>query len=150
MTLGISPQKISINSSKGQAVCENFSLKGDKDIIFDGEIKWSYIKSEKISDYNISSEELEISSFYPTKINPGKYEICINAKNKGKYYGALLYSAEETSFGIGSWIELEISGVDEKNYITGGAIGKESTILVSGLFIFFILLLALLVIIFRK
>jgi len=105
---GISPGTIKLSIKQNEIVCENFTLIGNEENVFNGEVKWSRENSRNINQYNLPSEELKISAEIPLKIKAGEYQICVSAKNSGNYYGALMYKLDNSSYGIGTWIELEV------------------------------------------
>ncbi len=110
LTLGISPGTIKISEKTNEIVCRNFTLLGDDYRIFNGEIKWSNENSKNLIDYKISSDSLGIYPQIPSEIKSGTYPICISSKNSGNYYGALMYKLNNSSYGIGAWIELNVNG----------------------------------------
>jgi len=124
-TLGISPAEIKISEKQNQIVCENFTIFAEGNSQFSGELKWSKEDSKNLNEYTLSSEELNINASFPKEIRAGKYQICISAKNKKNYFGALIYKMKNSSYAIGTWVKLNISrdnSVQEIFSITGNAI----------------------------
>lgn len=105
-SIGISPGDISFSGSTNRQICSNFSVIGDG--TFKGEIKWSAKNSKNIIDYNLTSKNLQINDSFPIETIRGNYKICLSARKAGNYHGAILYKLENSSYGIGSWIELDI------------------------------------------
>ncbi|VVB83411.1 Uncharacterised protein [uncultured archaeon] len=120
---GISPGTIKISEKINEVVCKNFTLIGEGNNIFNGEIKWSNENSRNILDYKISSDKLKINIEIPSGIKAGTYQICISAEKGGDYYGALMYKLNNSSYGIGTWIELN---AESGNFfsMTGSAINN--------------------------
>ena len=146
-TIGISPGTIEISEKTNEIVCKNFTLMGEEGYIFNGEITWSNEKSKNIVTYTIPSDNLNIDSQIPSGINPGTYQLCLSSKIAGNYYGALKYKLNDSSYGIGTWIELNVSG---KNFLslTGKTIGGISP---EKIFYFTpLLLFAILIFLFKK
>jgi hypothetical protein len=110
LDFGISPGIIKLSEKPNEIVCKNFTIIGGNEDIFNGNIKWSNTNSKDISDYKISSKELNINSTIPSEIKAGKYQICISSEKAGSYYGALMYKINNSSYGIGTWIELKVEG----------------------------------------
>jgi hypothetical protein len=104
--LGISPEEIRVDAKVEELGCSNFSLFGN--VNFLGEVKWSKIETKDLREYILSSEDLDIAINFPDKAKEGKHEICFTGKREGNYYGVLLYKAEGTGYGIGTWIKLNL------------------------------------------
>ena len=107
-TFGISPGTIKLSEKINEVACKNFTLLGDNASFFNGEIKWSHENSRNILDYTITSDKLKINSQLPLEIKPGTYSICISSETAGNYYGALKYKLDNSSYGVGTWIELDV------------------------------------------
>ncbi|GIU68464.1 MAG: hypothetical protein KatS3mg093_350 [Candidatus Parcubacteria bacterium] len=142
--IGISPEEISLYSYVGEKVCSNFSLIGEFNFL--GEIKWSKEKSKELKDYVLSSEELGIKTYFPKEIKKGNYEVCFVGNKKGSYYGVILYKAEGTNYGVGTWIELNLKD-NESILSSTGFVIKEiknleniNKILILNLFLNFLVL----------
>jgi len=148
---GISPGTIKLSEKPNEITCGNFTLIGEGNDIFNGDIKWSKENSRNINDYIITSEKLKINSEIPSKIKAGTYQICISAERGGNYYGALMYKLNNSSYGIGTWIELKVEGENSIQNIlslTGNAIKK--TDLKKNIFIHPVLLIIILILLLRK
>jgi hypothetical protein len=157
LDFGISPGDIHLVAKKGEMVCMNFSLIGGDDMVFSGDLRWSKTKTRDVNDYNIEEGSLKISSLYPIRTGHGKYQVCLSGEKGGNYYGALLYRIEDEAYGIGAWIDFEVSepGLIEKtsetiNLLTSRVAMKNN--LKSNLFLIllFLLLTFLLIIIIKK
>jgi hypothetical protein len=107
---GISPGIIKFSEKQNEMNCKNFTIIGGSENIFNGNVKWSNKNSKDISDYKLSSEELSINTTIPSGIKAGQYQICISSGRAGNYYGALMYKLDNSSYGIGNWIELKVEG----------------------------------------
>jgi hypothetical protein len=152
---GISPGIIKFSEKQNEINCQNFTIiGGDKDI-FNGDVKWSNENSKDISDYNLFSKELNINVTLPSGIKAGQYQVCISSEKSGNYYGALMYKLNNSSYGIGTWIELKVEGnnpIQNILSLTGSTI-KEMSYQKAFLFtpiLFFIILFFLLVKLKRK
>jgi hypothetical protein len=110
LDFGISPTIIKISEKPNEMNCKNFTIIGGSEDIFNGDIKWSNANSKDISNYKISSKELNINTTIPSGIKSGQYQICISSEKSGSYYGALMYKLNNSSYGIGTWIELKVEG----------------------------------------
>ena len=124
---GISPEAINLDGNTGENICGNFSLIGDSKIVFNGSIAWSETNTKTISDYSLSSGSMSLKAAFPQEAGPGRYMLCVTGSKPGRYYGALFYKVESMSYGIGTWIYLNINGneVDNYNYFTGSAIEDD-------------------------
>ncbi len=110
--VGISPGAIKLSEKQNEMLCANFTIIGENENIFNGNIKWSNENSRKINDYIIPSEKLKINAAIPSGIKAGPHQICISSSRGGDYYGALMYKLNNSSYGIGTWIELKVEGGD--------------------------------------
>jgi len=110
LDFGISPGIIKISEKQNEISCKNFTILGGEEDIFKGDTKWSNVNSKDISDYKLSSKELSINATIPSGIKSGQYQICISSEKAGNYYGALTYKLNNSSYGIGTWIELKVEG----------------------------------------
>jgi hypothetical protein len=151
INFGISPKHIEIMTYPESESCANFTLTGDRLVVFTGEVLWSNYKTKNINDYTFSSEEVGIRAVYPKIATPGTWKICCSSKAGGKHFGALLYRVYETNYGIGTWVDLEIekSTSGRPSLITTFAIEELPTVkhTLFGLgFLLLILLLILLMI----
>lgn len=125
--IGISPGTIILSEKQNEIACTNFTIIGEDENIFNGDIKWSNENSRKINDYTMSSEKLNINATIPSGIKAGQYKICISSKRAGNYYGALMYKLNNSSYRIGTWVELKVEGENSiKNVLslTGSTIEK--------------------------
>lgn len=110
LNFGISPGIIKFSEKQNEVSCQNFTIIGENANVFNGNIKWNDKDSKDISDYTLSSEKLNINATIPSEIKSGKYQICISSEKAGNYYGALMYKLNNSSYGIGTWIELKVEG----------------------------------------
>jgi hypothetical protein len=110
LDFGISPGIIKLSEKPNEISCKNFTIIGEGEDIFNGDIKWSNANSKDISDYKISSKDLNLNTTIPSEIKTGQYQICISSEKAGNYYGALMYKLNNSSYGIGTWIELKVEG----------------------------------------
>jgi len=142
---------IKLSEKPNEITCGNFTIIGERNDIFNGDIKWSRENSRNINDYIITSEKLKINAELPLEIKAGTYQICISAESGGNYYGALMYKLNNSSYGIGTWIELNVEGenlIGDIVSLTGNAI-KETDF--KKIFLFTpILLVIILILLLRK
>jgi hypothetical protein len=123
LTIGISPATIKLSETQNEITCENFTIFSESGFLFSGEIKWSKENSRDINQYTSSSKDLKINASFPNWINAGQHQICISAENKGNYFGALTYKMSDSSYAIGTWIELNVTKDNsELSPITGNVI----------------------------
>lgn len=108
LTLGISPEKIKLSGEINKEICGNFSIIGNENSLFLGEVRWSMENSKDINRYVVSSQEIKINAFFPKEASSGKYQICLSSEKAEEYYGILMYKLKDSSYGIGTWIELNI------------------------------------------
>lgn len=111
--LGISPAKIEIKGETGNKICKNVYLFSDYDGYLIGKTKWAKSGGKDFRNYNLDAENLYMGVEYPRRINVSdkkEIEICLIAEKPGDYYGALVYSTENGSAGIGTWIYANILG----------------------------------------
>ncbi len=152
ISIGISPEKLEFYGQRNELICRDFSIFGDNSSLFEGQIKWSRIDSKILSDYKFDSSSLKINTSFPTLINPGKYKICLSSKNSGNYYGVLMYKLQNSSYGIGTWVDLQITGnslIEKINLISGETIQNIGSIKI-GLISFSGILALILIILFIK
>jgi len=109
LTFGIAPERMTFEGIVGEEICREFSLIGDEELIFEGAVKWSEEETRRISDYKIESGEFGLEANYPRRIGNGTQMLCIIGNHEGKYYGALFYNIEGTNYGVGTWINLELT-----------------------------------------
>ncbi len=154
LSFGISPEKIEISGKINEEICGNFSLIGDENLIFVGEVKWAEENIKNILNYNISSQDIGITASYPQQTKQGKYTLCIKGNKEGEYYGALFYKIEGTSYGVGTWINVYLEREEPKLEkevkrvisLTGKVIGekignsKEKIYLFQIIFLIFLLI----------
>jgi hypothetical protein len=107
---GISPGIIKFSEKQNEVQCQNFTIIGGNWDVFNGNVKWSSTNSKDISDYKLSSNELKINATIPSGIQAGQHQVCISSEKAGNYYGALMYKLNNSSYGIGTWIELKVEG----------------------------------------
>ena len=123
-SLSISPSRFSLNMYVGEKICKDIFIDSDNGSIVIGDDVWSISKSNFLNDYNISSDSFDIDILYPHEISiteRTKVKICIIAKDRGEYYGALLYKIKDKPLRAGTWIELNVDG-RSINKITGDSI----------------------------
>jgi hypothetical protein len=114
--IGMSPNEIDFNGRANEAICRSFKLYSDGDIRFIGETRWSTSGERNLNEYNLDERDIRVNVSFPRIIEIFRNktgEICIIAKQRGKYSGALLYRAESYSAGVGSWIKADIDGGEE-------------------------------------
>jgi hypothetical protein len=119
LNFGVSPEKIEFLGKSNQMLCRNFSIFGDNQSVFQGNIRWSRNFSDSILDYNLTSSELKIDCNFPEVISPGKYEVCLSTKNIGIYNGILMYKLENSPYGIAIRIKLEINPSNQISFLSG-------------------------------
>ncbi|VVB80591.1 Uncharacterised protein [uncultured archaeon] len=119
---GISPDKIMISGKPNELICKNYSLLGDMNLLFSGELKFSKRESKNINDYTLSGEELGLQVIYERETFGGDKQICFLGK-EGKYYGALMYRINGTSYAVGTWIDYDVES-NELPYLTGKVISS--------------------------
>jgi hypothetical protein len=160
--LSLYPKNLKLTSSPSETVCGNIFLQQTNlksDLILQDRWTTKGNNSKQLKNYVLKAENLEINITYPKIIIPeqSKIEICLKAKKPGKYSGALLFQIENSSLGIGNWIELTVLGNDKQtpieentliSTITGRAIDQNNTkmkyLLLEPLFLLIILLIAIL------
>ena len=149
--IGISPGTIKLFEKQNEVVCANFTIIGGNENFFNGNIKWSNENSRKINDYATSSEKLKINATIPSGIKSGKYQICVSSSKGGDYYGALMYRLNNSSYGIGAWIELKVEGGDSIQNILSLTGESVKEIKIQKIFLFSpILLLIILFLLLKK
>lgn len=136
--LGISPGNLVFNGNINEKICKNLTISTDYNGILVGESKWIE-KSEKkrdIKDYDINADDLNINIEFSESININKTKeiinVCVTAEKPGRYNGAIIYKTADSYAGVGSWIEVDIAGIENKNPgsngISGASIGIISKI----------------------
>jgi hypothetical protein len=135
LNFGISPEKIEFDGKINEFICRNFSLfEESNQAVFEGSIKWNADYSREIFDYSVLSPMLKINYSFPEIIGSGEYEICLKAEKAGVYYGTLMYKLRDSSYGIGTWIELHASNTAPQgiSFLSGKAV-QENNFMKSGL-----------------
>jgi hypothetical protein len=154
LEFGISPDEIKLKGETSEQICTDFKLIGAENTLFEeGKVMWSEKETKQIKDYTFSSENKKIEVKYPENAFYGEKQICFTAKSSGKYYGAIFYKIHNSSYGIGTWITLEVEGsfiLDKISYFTTNKSIVNNYERNSLLVIIFILLLIILFLIIRR
>jgi hypothetical protein len=108
MEVGVSPGVLVLEANQNELVCKNFSLIGQDEIVFLGDLFWSKVESRNINDYKLKSEDMGIEGVYPKNASPGKNIFCIKSKKEGNYHGVLKYKIENTNYGFLMWLDVNI------------------------------------------
>lgn len=123
--LGISPAVIEFNMNSNERICQKAVLFSDSNETLIGETRWNSNKDfiKNLNQYNSDADDLNIKIEFPENIqviNKKDINICLTAKNSGKYFGALIYKNENKPAGIGVWVIANINGNEfEENRETG-------------------------------
>ncbi|MEM4331024.1 MAG: hypothetical protein QW273_03395, partial [Candidatus Pacearchaeota archaeon] len=155
-SLKLSPLKAEL-FLKGEKECLNYFIEPDSDSL-SIEIKWSKNKSNSFYDYYLLEDDVKIKSSI-RKVKSGVYEICFYPKERGEYYGLVLFSRKEGLLGIGSFVKLSVEGnfssIKTKNdsshinLLTGRTVSNnEGNINYFLVFIFLVLFFILIILIF--
>ena len=127
--LRINPSHITLNGSVNENICGKVNITTDYNGNIIGEIKWSKEDTKKLMDYSLDMTGSNKFEFPENiKINKSKeISFCLNSKDPGEFYGALLYHTENSPAGVGIWINANIIGEsgtnnDQNSKITGMAI----------------------------
>ncbi|MDE1848993.1 MAG: hypothetical protein KGH55_03095 [Nanoarchaeota archaeon] len=150
-SIGISPEKLHFSAERDSMSCQNFSLFGNEGETLYGKVGWSKTLSNNLGKYNLTSESLGISASFPETTVSGRHQICIVSKQSGTYYGALLYRLENSSYGIGTWILLDVSDpnpIKKVLSLTGSAVKRglsADKIWISSVFLLTLLLVLLVI-----
>lgn len=110
LNMEISPANLDFDLDLGELVCKNVSVKSDYFGFIIGEDYWSNTASKDIGDYVFESPDgLEID--YSKELQGlGESKVCIYSENPGKYDGVLVYSLEDSRLGVGTWLNVSVSG----------------------------------------
>ena len=134
LKVGISPPKIELSGKPEQELCKEITVYSDKKITLEAEDLWTLVRDSKnLKDYNLSSEELGITTKYDKEISVNsnkKVKFCADTNKEDVYNGVLVYKSVENSAGVGIWIKLKtgkeqfnVENVeDSQNSITGNVI----------------------------
>lgn len=148
---GISPEKIILNGENNELICANFTLIGDSNLIYEGEIKFSEREAKELADYKLNAEEIGLKIIYDKQTFKGPKKICVVGKDS-KYYGAITYKIAGTNYGVGTWLEINIGNENlfiRAKSITGSAIKRIDNSEQIGLATIFISLFILLIFIIK-
>ena len=129
LEIGVNPAYINLETRIGEKICRNITIYANKEISIIIRDKWTDIKgSRNIRDYNLSSDDIEIKVTSQNKVLASSDKkavwICFSGKEKGDFYGAVLFESENWSLTAGSWVNLNItySKKDNSNLLTGAGI----------------------------
>lgn len=130
--LGVSPSAIEFNGSINEKICNKIILFSSNETII-GEDKWSLNKEfvKDINEYNHIAEDLGIKIGYLKEIKVDakkEIEVCLTAKNIGKYYGLLSLRTKNKPAGIGIWMSVLIDNNPNinSNKLTGSVIDDKT------------------------
>ncbi len=139
--IGISPSQIEFKGVVNEHVCKNITIFGTGDFI--GEDRWSIVGSKELDNYLLDKTYFDIEISYPKNLTVKEretFEVCVAAKNEGKFFGAIIYN--HNSAGVGSWIKIETKSA---GILTGSAIGsfssKKSFFIIEVLLVIFLFLI---------
>jgi hypothetical protein len=130
--LGVSPSAINFNGYINEKICNKIILFSSNETILIDD-KWSLNKEliKNINEYNNIAEDLGIKIQYPNKIRveaKQEIEVCLTAKNIGKYYGLLNIRTENRPAGIGIWMSVLVGNNPSinSNKLTGNVIDDKT------------------------
>ena len=149
---GISPDKVVLKGESDDLICANITILGDRNLIFEGDIRLSEVETKNLADYKLTPEEANLKVLYDKETFKGEKQICISGKNM-KYYGALTYKIVGTNYGVGTWLEIDIGNENRfmKTFsITGNAIRRVDNSEQMGLGAIFVSLLILAIFAFKS
>ena len=163
----LNPYQTEINANIGTEVCKDFYLASSSNVNFDLESLWSdsKVQSKNLGEYDLAPSQLGIlvsnEVYSNSNLNSSRINVCFTGEKAGTHYGVLLFSLNNLSLGLGSWITLNILGDEENNnnldrvfnLITGNAVSSgfnsESIVIIAGT-LPAVLLLVLLILLMRK
>src|SRR3989344_4553493 len=119
-TIGISPAEINLNADMDEETCKNITLSSDSLEIFEMSDAWTKEGSESknLVDYVNGSGDFSIEVIYEEVVGlQGKQEvkICFNGERAGNFRGVILARGTNSNSGVGSWVNLKISGDNEED-----------------------------------
>ncbi|OGJ13293.1 hypothetical protein A3K82_01925 [Candidatus Pacearchaeota archaeon RBG_19FT_COMBO_34_9] len=154
LELGISPAYLNLETRTGKEICENMTIYSDRNIDIIIKDRWTEAgKSRELKDYNLSAEDMGIKIIFPERIHVSankkeNIKICFSGEKEGIFYGAVLFDSEGGYATIGSWISLNVTEGEKKNFIslTGMTIGAKKSIsyIMSGLSVALLIVLIVL------
>ena len=117
VNLGISPPKIEFNGYVNKKICRNVVIYAkDYNGYLMGEDKWkSGEESRDLNQYDLDSSFFDIKMDYLNeyKVDKKDYKkeikVCITPQEGGIYYGALVFTTENSYASVGSWLILNIA-----------------------------------------
>lgn len=155
-SLSVSPPHLYFDLSEDQEKCEEILIATDSESVIIGEDRWALKDYSKIlSDYKLTSKEVGVKLKYVSEKEISKQEalkICFLAKKKGIYSGIILYRAQGTSAGVGTWITANVSA-EKPNFLTGRIVSKNISLewsLLTFQIIFLLVLLGILIFLNQK
>lgn len=144
--LSIAPVELKLSGNTGQNICGQINIYSKNYsgfILFQD--RWAVVNftNRILGAHNKTAENLGIyfrheNNFY---IDDKKLiEVCMNAENSGVFHAALLFRQENSSFGIVSWMLLNITKNNvvrekETSIITGQVIKEENMVVGSYYFL---------------
>lgn len=149
LEIGITPAEINIDIYEGETICKNITLFSSTPLMFSGQDFWNKENTRNLADY-ASTKPAEITLNYTKRVLVDKNKtttICISAKEQGKYSSALVYTTEQGSAAVGTWLNITANSKTNKttfnNILTGSAIKESSSYLNPSSYLFVLLLLVL-------
>jgi hypothetical protein len=153
----VSPPEINYNGKVRETICNDIYIETNNQELIGNDLWNEKGQQEKLlTEYKLNSERLNIEINYPKIIYVEKnktIQICINAKEKGKYNGLILYKIKDKPIQIGVWINADIEGNDLikiNNRITGKSIANTENIKFNHYLLFITFILLMLLFIFIK
>lgn len=127
--IGISDSKIDFSGKINEEMCNKITVYSDYDGFLIGKTKWAKSKEfeKDLRYYILNYSDIGVKIDYPerVKVNEKKeIEICLTGEKPGDYFGALLYSTENSYAGVGVWIYANIYGEETKQEKTSLITGK--------------------------
>ncbi|MDO8459902.1 MAG: hypothetical protein Q7S74_02230 [Nanoarchaeota archaeon] len=114
LQLGISPPSLELKGDIKTILCKDITITSDSKLNLTGEIKWSKQNIRLINEYNIHSQDLNITSQIENSLYLKNYKttekVCLSADKPGSYNGLLIYKTTERGIGVGTWVNLRING----------------------------------------
>ena len=76
LNIGMTPDRILLETQQNKEICADFSLIGDKSLVFLGEVRWSEKPGTNINNYFLLGKEVGVQEKYPERVESGRYQIC--------------------------------------------------------------------------
>jgi len=114
--ISISPTETYLRTSTNEKICASFDLEHENlDKNLEVFLLWSNsgLRINSLLEHTLSSDQAGIAAIYNSELSKSEdsFRVCFIPKNPGFFHAALLLKPKGSSFGVGSWVSLEVNGI---------------------------------------